>query len=337
MSDDRDRAGTPALDGMTEEALLRAFFDNSTSYAFAKDLEGRYILANRHYLDAFGIARLADIAGLTDRDRFGSAEPYSANDVRVLQENRPMIFEEEAITADGEVRHAISTKFPLRDGDGTVIGVGSISTDITERKRAERHRVLLVDELNHRVKNTLALVQSLARQSFAYGGDPRAGLASFEGRLRALAASHDVLTRRSWDGAPLDVLAREAFDGCAVEPERMHLDGPHVRLVPKQAVNVTLALHELCTNARKHGALSSETGRIALTWRIDEAPQPRLVLEWRETGGPPVVPPERHGFGLRMIAGVLRSELEATVGFSFAPEGFSCRVEAPVPPSERAL
>ncbi|MGP9821458.1 sensor histidine kinase [Salinarimonas sp. NSM] len=334
MDDEEERAGAAVLGRMTEEALLRAFFDNSTSYAFAKDLEGRYILANRHYLDAFGIARPADLIGLTDRDRFGGGEPYSANDLRILQENRPMTFEEEAVTAGGEVRHAISTKFPLRDDEGTLIGVGSISTDITERKRAERHRVLLVDELNHRVKNTLALVQSLARQSFAYGGDPRAGLVAFEGRLRALAASHDVLTRRNWDGAPLAVLAREALAGCAVEPERLRLDGPYLRLEPKQAVNVTMALHELCTNARKHGALSSDEGCIALVWRIEDGVQPRLVLDWLETGGPAVAPPERQGFGLRMIEGVLRNELKATVRFDFAPEGFACRVEAPVPAAE---
>ncbi|MGJ3265378.1 MAG: sensor histidine kinase [Salinarimonas sp.] len=334
MSEDEDRTGEVALGVTDEPALLRAFFDNSTSYAFAKDLEGRYIFANRHYLDAFGIARLDDLVGLTDRDRFGEAEPYSANDLQVLRENRSGTFEEEATTADGEVRHAISTKFPLRDDHGMVIGVGSISTDITERKRAERHRALLVDELNHRVKNTLALVQSLARQSFAHAQDRQGALAAFEGRLRALAASHDVLTRRSWEGAPLDVLAREAFDGCAVELERLVISGPPVPLVPKQAVNVTLALHELCTNARKHGALSGDAGRVSLTWRIE--PGPRLAVEWRESGGPAIAPPPRNGFGLRMIEGVLRSELDATVRFSFAPEGFACVVEAPLPNGERA-
>ncbi|GGK46559.1 sensor histidine kinase [Salinarimonas ramus] len=317
-------------------SLLRAFFDASTSYAFAKDLDGRYILANRHYLDAFGIARLEDLVGLTDKDRFGSAEPYSANDLRVIEEGRPIAFEEEARTADGELRQAISTKFPVLDETGSVIGVGSISTDITERRRAERQRSVLVEELNHRVKNTLAIVQGLVRQSFGPNRDAAAGLEAFEGRLRALAASHDVLTRESWERASLDTIAREAFAGCGVGLERVRIAGPEVMLAPKQAVNVTMALHELCTNARKYGALHGESGLVVLMWRIAEGPSPRLQIEWREEGGAPVVPPERRGFGLRMVEGVLRAELGASVAFDFAPGGFACHVDAPVPTAEGA-
>lgn len=314
------------------QALLQAFFDNSTSYAFAKDLEGRYIFVNRYYLDAFGHEDGSAILGLTDRDRFGEDEPYSSNDMRVVAEGRPITFEESAVTADGERRHAISTKFPLRDREGRVFGVGSISTDITDRKRSEEHRQLLVAELNHRVKNTLALVQSLARQTFKGHAQAQEAVDAFQGRLRALASSHDVLTRESWEKARLEDLVRDALAACSIDPSAARIDGPRVVLRPKQAVNVTMALHELCTNARKYGSLSAPTGRVEIVWRVTNgASTPRLVLEWREEGGPPVVAPERQGFGLRMIEGVLRSELGAEVGLFFRPEGLVCRVDAPIP------
>ena len=312
------------------EALLQSFFDNSTSFAFAKDRDGRYIFANRAYLALFGHADAAEILGRTDRDRFGEAEPYSSNDARVLEENRPIAFEEEVVGADGEPLYAISTKFPLRDRNGHVIGVGSISTDITERKRYEQHRQLLVDELNHRVKNTLAMVQSLARQTFRdAAANTETMVEAFQGRLRALASTHDVLTRDHWEKASLEALVRDALAANAVAPEQAQVAGPPVVLAPKQAVNVTLALHELCTNARKHGALSTDDGRIDVSWSFGEAGVPSLILVWRESGGPPVSAPTRRGFGLRMIEGVLRTEFAAEVALDFLPDGLVCRVAAP--------
>lgn len=304
------------------EALLRAFFDNSTSHAFAKDLQGRYIFANRYYLDAFGIDDFETLRGRTDRDRFGAAEPYSANDLRVVAEGRPIVFEESAVVADGRRIYAISTKFPLRDRDGRITGVGSISTDITERKEAEEQRKFLLAELDHRVKNTLALVQSIAHQTFKADGHPGDAVKSFNGRLRALAASHDILTRENWIKADLAGLVVDVLHACGVEPARASLDGPLVDLTPKQAINLTLALHELCTNASKYGALSGEAGRVIISWGGAGG----LPLTWREEGGPPVAVPARFGFGLRMIENVLRTDFDADVVFDFRADGFGCRV-----------
>jgi len=213
-----------------------------------------------------------------------------------------------------------------RAEDGSPLYCISVVEDITERKRAEEVRALMVDELNHRVKNTLAIVQGLAAQSFRGIADAGPALAAFDGRLHALSTAHDLLTRESWKSADLSEVARDTLTAQGVDLARLVLDGPPVMLAPKQAVSIAMALHELATNAVKYGALSVPGGRVELVWHCNGG----LTLRWQEIGGPPVKPPARRGFGTRMIEKALAYELGGTVQLDFASAGVCCTIQAPI-------
>jgi two-component sensor histidine kinase len=202
-----------------------------------------------------------------------------------------------------------------------------VARDITERKRWENHQRLLVGELNHRVKNTLAIVQSLSHQTFRPGQPPEDAIQAFEGRLLALAAAHNLLTRENWEAASLRDVAEEALRPFC-ETGRCNVEGPPVRVPPQTAVSLALAMHELATNASKYGSLSVAGGSITVRWIIRNG---LLVLGWTEEGGPPVSPPTRKGFGTRMINRVLAADLGGTVSVDYAPTGLHFRIEAPLP------
>ena len=236
--------------------------------------------------------------------------------------------------SDGEWLWIHANCAPRFDANGEVQGYVGMAVDITESRRAEaelrdseRHLRLMVDELNHRVKNTLAIVQGLAQQSFRGGGVATEVRASFEGRLAALAAAHDLLTRKKWEGAELRDLVVAAV--AAHRDERVAIDGPSLELPPKLAVTLALVLHELCTNAAKYGALSAPAGRVAITWTKSGE---QLSLHWVESGGPPVATPGRRGFGTRMIERALASEAGGMARLDFRPEGVVCEIEASLPP-----
>jgi two-component sensor histidine kinase len=230
---------------------------------------------------------------------------------------------------DGEYRWFLSRALPARNKKGRVVRWFGTNTDITERLRAEQNREFLVNELNHRVKNTLAIVQGMARQTFRDSGDTGRALArTFENRLAALAAAHNLLTRSNWESSSLGELALESIkSGCAREAA-VHIHGPPVVLTPKQAITFVMAFHELCTNATKYGALSSASGRIDIRWTVSDGPDGRqLKLIWRERGGPAVTPPRRRGFGLRMIEQALARELDGRATLQFRPDGLVCTIE----------
>jgi PAS domain S-box-containing protein len=233
-------------------------------------------------------------------------------------------------TVDLEVSAA-----PIRDTRGTIVVAVSTFEDVSARKGAERQRELLVHELSHRVKNTLATVLSIAGQSLRGASDPESARARFTGRLAALARAHDILTNESWEGASLrEVIetAVAAHSGGA----RVEITGADLRIGPKAAVSLSMALNELATNAAKYGALSREGGRVRIGWRVAEGGAPRLVLSWREEGGPPVRPPARRGFGTRLIASGLSHDLQAQVRLDFTPAGLACDIDAPLSALQRA-
>jgi signal transduction histidine kinase/FixJ family two-component response regulator len=220
---------------------------------------------------------------------------------------------------------------PLRDAAGRLQGAVCGAIDITERKRQQEHRELLLNELNHRVKNTLATVQSFAVQTLRTAPTLADGRHAFEARLIALSKGHDVLTRENWQGAGLHEVVAEAlaaYVGDARNP-RVRFAGPEIRVRPKTALAISMALHELATNAVKHGALSSQAGRVDLSWSIDGEPL-MLKLHWAESGGPPVVAPGKRGFGSRLIERGLAQDLGGQVRLEFGPQGVSCAIEAPL-------
>ena len=215
-----------------------------------------------------------------------------------------------------------------RDDTGRVTSTLSAALDIDERKRAEERRTLLINELNHRVKNTLASVQSIARQTMRSARTPDEMAEVFTARLVALSGAHDVLTRENWEGAGLREIVQVAL--APFEGDRIVTEGPDVRLGARAALALGMALHELATNAAKYGALSGDAGGVSLSWRIRPGESANLDLEWREHGGPPVTPPKRRGFGSRLLTQGVRSELNGAAEMDFAPSGLVCRIAAPL-------
>ena len=196
----------------------------------------------------------------------------------------------------------------------------------SDRKRAEAQRDLLVAELSHRVKNTLATVISVARQSFAKGPSLEHALKSFDGRLRALAHTHNRLAESNWDGASLRrLLADELAPYRATDGNNIEMNGPDIRLDPRRAVVLGMAFHELATNAAKYGALSSKNGCLAIDWRVQGEPR-ELHLDWIERGGPAVQRPQRSGFGRLLLERALRADLRGHVELKFAPGGLRCSI-----------
>jgi PAS domain S-box-containing protein len=230
--------------------------------------------------------------------------------------------------ADGMYRWVIDAAAARFSGDGEYLGyVGSV-IDIDERREAEEHQRLLINELNHRVKNTLATVQSIASQTLRNAGTAEEARGALESRLMALSRVHDVLTRENWDGADMRAIVAEAIEPYSNPGEdRMHLSGERVRVPPRMALALAMALQELATNAVKYGALSNETGEVHIDWRDGDG---RLHLIWRETGGPPVKAPRRRGFGTRLIERSLASDLDGEVRIDFEPMGLVCTVDAPL-------
>jgi PAS domain S-box-containing protein len=214
------------------------------------------------------------------------------------------------------------------DDGGNAVGLHVVARDVTERKRFERHQQLLVGELNHRVKNTLAIVQSLAHQSFHADIAPADAISRFNGRLQALSGAHNLLTRENWEAASIQEIVSSGLAPFCTN-DRCTFSGPDVRLQPQTAVSLALALHELATNASKYGALSNDSGKVFVTWSAGE----QLEFNWREEGGPPVHAPDSRGFGTRMIERTLSAEFGGKVELQFAPGGVTCRVIAPIPPS----
>lgn len=221
---------------------------------------------------------------------------------------------------------------PMRGADGVIWGVFVEGSDVTERVLGDRRQKLLVDELNHRVKNTLSTVQAIASQTSRGHTDPADFREAFEARLLALSATHDLLTATSWEGADLrDVLLVELRP---YENGRYRLEGPAVALTPSRALALGLVFHELATNAVKYGALAGEAGCVQVTWRVDETGDaPALDLVWRECGGPEVRTPQRRGFGSRLIERSLAGALAGKAELDFAPEGLTCRITLPLPPA----
>jgi PAS domain S-box-containing protein len=234
------------------------------------------------------------------------------------------------LDAKGRYRTLETRAHPRFAADGEFIGMVGANVDVTEREQAEKARELLVDELNHRVKNTLAIVQAIAHRTFRKDSNPTEARQAFEGRLVALGHAHDLLTSANWENASLIELAETALDTKGANAGAVSLAGPPVLLSPKQAVSMAMALHELCTNARKYGALSRDEGRVRVEWSQSNGEQPELRIVWHEIGGPPVYPPVRQGFGSTLLERTLARDLDGQVKADFEPGGLRCQITLPL-------
>ena len=220
---------------------------------------------------------------------------------------------------------------PLRDARGDVMGASEIIRNMTERRRADEHRGILVSELNHRAKNSLAMVRAIASQTLGTATSLEAAQLAFDARLGALARGHDLLTHGDWVGTDLDSVVKATVEPHGGE-DRFRIEGPVVKLTPATALTFTMALHELCTNAAKYGALSKENGHVTVVWQVTGKGTEKLLhLKWTEKDGPPVTPPKRKGFGSRLIEKALAMELSGEVRINYEVSGVICTIVAPLP------
>ena len=316
----RARAETRMRDS---EERYRLIFEQANDIIFTADLDQSITDTNPAGARAFGVPR-EEIIGRNIAE-FVSPEDYAQTSAMLRQK----------VEQGGNTRHEVGVIRPdgttvrwendstlVIDRDGFPVGLLSISRDVTEQRAFEERRELLIHELNHRVKNTLSLVQALAHQSLRDGADSE----GFTARLTALAGAHDLLTKEQWEGVSLADIARDATHAFA-EARVNITTGPGVMLSPKQAIALTMALHELATNATKYGALSTDNGYVSLGWQVADG---RFRLNWQEFDGPEIKSPDRKGFGLRMIERALASDLSGNVTMSFESSGLGCTIDAPL-------
>jgi two-component sensor histidine kinase len=219
------------------------------------------------------------------------------------------------------------TSTAVRDASGEFLYAVRVIEDITERRRADRRQKLLIDELNHRVKNTLATVQSLAWQAARPGVPPRVAQERFQERLLALSRTHNLLNESGWEGASLRSVLETELCPYVTEPSRLRLIGQDMQLPARTAVVLGMALHELATNAAKYGALSSASGQVDVEWKIDRAgDEARLTILWREQGGPSPDADPSPGFGSRLLRQTITRELAGELDIYYEPQGFMCRI-----------
>ncbi|KAA0971208.1 PAS domain S-box protein [Aureimonas fodinaquatilis] len=237
-------------------------------------------------------------------------------------------FDTQRVRKDNTIVDVALTVSPIKDEHGVVTGASIIARDVTERKHAERLQRVIAQEMQHRVKNIFATVQAIARQTFSGSSDVAASIQAFNGRIMAMTKAHDLLHSETWDGADLWAVIRQAT--APYDADQFEISGPNVRLSPRAALALSLALHELATNAAKYGALSASSGRVSIEWSIAEYADPILHFWWKESGGPEVFPPTRQGFGSKLIQNVLAAELRGDVTVSHNREGLEFAVTAPL-------
>jgi two-component system CheB/CheR fusion protein len=226
---------------------------------------------------------------------------------------------------DGSLIEISLTVSPIRNAEGRIVGASKIARDITERKRAQEQQDLLLGELKHRIKNTMATVHAVATQTLPSASKQE--LQGFLARLQALAKAHDLLTLENWNRARLRAIADQALEAFQDgDRGRILIQGPDcVWLDANRSLLMVMTLHELATNAVKYGGLSDASGRVTLTWELLQLPT-RVRVCWKEEGGPPVEPPQRKGFGSLLIERALAGE-QGEARLEFAPEGIVCTFE----------
>ncbi|XIA63324.1 PAS domain S-box protein [Bradyrhizobium sp. TZ2] len=311
------------------EQRLRAMHERAFAGIAEVDLEGRFLRANARFCEITGYSAdellNCSFGSITHPDDVGS----DLDNFAALQTDTYQI-EKRFLRKDGTtIWVAVSASIVRDDHSQPLYGI-RIVQDITELKRAQARQKLLLDELNHRVKNMLATVQSVAMQTRRRATDLDGFTQAFEGRLMALNRAHELLTREIGTGVLLrDLLLEMVAPYEDAAGERFRLRGPEIRLGPEVAVTLAMAFHELTTNAAKYGALSTPHGCVSIEWR-SSAPD-SLTIDWAETGGPPVVKPTRRGFGSDLIERGLARQFGGTAILDFNKAGVRCHIACMLP------
>jgi PAS domain S-box-containing protein len=299
------------------EERLRQIFQYAGVGMVLMNMDYKIVRANA----AFGAITERSIEELRDASCLDFTHPDDiraslAAFERVQRGEGPVAFEKRYVGKDGRTLWVRKTVSQAANGD-----VLAVVEDITSRRRADEQRTLLINELNHRVKNTLATVQAIASQTFSAGKADPGAKEAFEARLIALSNAHSVLTEQSWESAEIHQIVEQAMLPHA-DKRRFGIDGPPIRLKPRAAVAIAMGIHELATNAAKYGALTNGTGHVSIRWDIVEPST--LSLRWQESGGPAVKTPERRGFGSRLIERNLSYDLDGAAKIDYLADGVVC-------------
>jgi PAS domain S-box-containing protein len=328
---DRDRAEAALRES---ERRLRLSLEAGQMAAWESDTSRNSVSTSPEINRLLGFPADAEptLAEIRTRYAPGEQERLQSAVRKILDRNERFSEEELEVRWPDGSRHWLLLRAEIeRLGPGQVRMMG-VAMDITARKQSELHLQLLVNELNHRVKNTLATVQSIAAQSFRGGVTSSQAREAFEARLLALSRAHDVLTRENWESAELQKIVEGAVSPYA-GPDgagRFEIQGPQIRLQPQAALALAMAVQELATNALKYGALSVDTGRVLIKWRVEDVGTRRLLLEWEETDGPAVEAPTYRGFGTRLIERSLAHDLGGQVRLEFRRGGVVCLFDVPL-------
>jgi PAS domain S-box-containing protein len=314
------------------EERLRAIYDGTSEYMGLLTPDGTLREANRSALEFAG-SRLEDVVGLPFWEGvWFKFTPGASEIVRqaimLAATGEQVRFETPMTTPSGEAKTFDVSFRPIRDERGKVIFIVPTALDITGRKRAEEHVRGLIKEVNHRSKNILSVVQAIARQTAAT--NPEEFVPRFSERVRALAASHDLIFQHQWQGIEIAELLRAhlaLFEDLL--DRRIVIDGPPLRLSVAAAQVIGMILHELATNASKYGALSDDVGRVEIEWGVDWT-DGRFTMGWIERGGPAVTAPPRRGFGSSVIKSMAELSLDAEVELDFASNGVIWRLACPL-------
>ena len=317
-----------------DAARLAAIVVSSTDSIISKTLDGVVTSWNDAAVRMFGFEPREMIGQLITRI---IPPEFHGEEERILSKlrrgERIEHYETVRVRKDGRRIDVSLSVSPVRDRFGRLVGAAKVARDITQRKQAEQTQRLLLSELNHRVKNTLAMVQSIASQTLRKSKNPAEFVTNFLGRLQSLASAHTLLTQSNWQGAELGALIRSQIIADGANDDRIACVGPEVVLPPQLALHLGLVLHELGTNARKHGALSSARGRVSVNWSIISTPAPTLHLHWSETSGPPVyvATPMHSGFGITLIERSVRSFEGGEAAMQIESHGISWKLTLPLP------
>lgn len=308
-------------------------FEAAPNGMLVVDWEGRITLANRQIEELFGYSRDELIGRPVEMlmpERFRSAHPLLRRQYNEAPLTRPMgagrdLFGLRKDGSDFPIEIGLN---PFQAKDGQLV-LASI-VDITERRRHEEYVQVIMHELAHRSKNLLTIVMAIAQQTIKHSISLDDFKGRFEARLFAISQSQELLFKRNWIGVPVDELVNQHLKPFIESGARIEPAGPPIVLKPDLAQRIGLALHELATNATKYGSLSSPTGKVVLSWEADDQDNPiKFRMSWSEQGGPPVKPPDRQGFGYKLLTRMKDDGLCDHVKMDFAPEGLIWQVECP--------
>ncbi len=319
----------------TATARLAAIVESSDDAIISKTLDGTIVSWNRGATRIFGyeaeemigqpIVRLIPAALRQEEERILA---------QLARGEHIQHFETKRVAKNGRQLDISLSVSPVRDKSGRITGAAKVARDITERKRADRQQMLLLQELNHRVKNTLATVQAIANQSLLHAKRPGDFAASFSGRIQALARAHALLTDRTFEGAEIGALVRDqVMLGDGRDDARVTFSGPVITLNAQITAQLALVLHELGTNARKYGALSVGGGRLSISWELQTNGRRHLAINWKEGRGPKVIAPATAGFGTTLLQQTVQA-LGGEISMRYEATGMTCVIGLPLADDE---